>query len=170
MRHKTAFAIVAGMLLLALQAPAQDTDLAGKFVTNLEDAQGKLLQLAEAFPADKYDWRPAEGIRSVSEVFMHVTGTYYMLGGGFGVEVPSDARALEQNVTTKSEVIARMKASFAAINQGIGSADLSTQAQLFGQQVTLTDTALLLVSHTHEHLGQMIAYARSNGVVPPWSE
>ncbi len=170
MRQKSAFAVAAGILLLATHAPAQTMDLGKMFVANLEEAQGKVLQLAEAFPEAKYDWRPAEGIRSVSEVFMHIAGTNYMMGGGFGVEAPPDARTLEQDVTTKSEVIARLKASFAALNESLASADLSQPTQLFGQQSTLGATALILVTHTHEHLGQLIAYARSNGVAPPWSE
>jgi len=172
MRQRTVLTVAAGVMLAAMLAvPVQAADLRTMFVGNLKDAQEKILALAEAIPEDKYGWRPAEGVRSVSEVLMHLAGGNYMMGRGFGVEAPADARGLEQNVTAKTEVIARLKASFAALGKGIASADLDQPTQLFGgREGTLADMALILVAHAHEHLGQLIAYARSNGVVPPWSQ
>jgi uncharacterized damage-inducible protein DinB len=164
MTRKSAIAIAAGFMLvavLALPTPAVAQD--NIYVSNLKGVQDKFLSLAEAIPADKYGWRPGEGVRSVSEVFMHIASSNYALGGRLGgPQAPADAREWEKTVTAKADVIAKMKESFAALSGTLGSADLN--------QGNAARTALMVVSHAHEHLGQMIAYARANGVVPPWSQ
>ena len=141
-------------------------------MANFEDAEKKLIDLAEAIPADKFSWRPAEGVRSVSETLMHVAGANYFFGGRFGAEVPENVRELEK-ITEKEKVMETLKASFAETKKAMKStvdADLDEMHELPFGKFSSRSILLLLATHAHEHLGQTIAYARSNGVVPPWSQ
>ncbi len=162
------------MLLLGIAiapAPVQAGEANDLMLSSIKDAQDKLLQLAEAMPEDKYGWKPAEGVRSVSEAFMHVAGANYFFGARMtGTKPPAEARGLEKEVTQKTEVITKLKESFERVNAGIEKADMSQPTKLFGgREGTMGDLAMIAVSHAHEHLGQLIAYARSNNVTPPWS-
>jgi uncharacterized damage-inducible protein DinB len=144
-------------VVFALPASAQNDT----YVADLKAVQEKLVNLAEAMPDDKYGWRPGEGVRSVSEVFAHIASANYFFGGRLGGgEAPADVREWEKTVTAKADVVAKLKTSFEAVIGPVGSTDLS------GDSARM---ALMVVTHAHEHLGQLIAYARSNGVVPPWS-
>lgn len=140
---------------------------------SFDGATQKLVDLAEAIPAEKYSWRPAEGVRSVSEVFMHVAGANYFLSTPFGQEMPEGVtQEMEADVTEKTEVVTWLKNSIANAKQAVAAADLSQGGEkipFFGQEMSRDTILLILVSHAHEHLGQAIAYARSNGVTPPWS-
>lgn len=140
------------------EASAQGDNI---YLANLKGVQEKVVALAEAIPADKYSWRPADGVRSVSEALMHIAAAHYFFARSFGVEAPADVRDWEKTVTTKADVITKLKASFDAITGALAKADMSQQSSL--------NAAMGAISHGHEHMGQMIAYARSNGVVPPWS-
>jgi uncharacterized damage-inducible protein DinB len=159
------------MLGLALQ-PAAAEDVNTMLLNNLKDAQDKTLQLVEAMPADKFGWRPSEGVRSVSETCMHVAGANYFFGSRMtGTKPPAATRTLEKDVTAKADVLAKLKESYDAVNAGVAKADMSAATKLFGgKEGTMGDLALIAVSHAHEHLGQLIAYARSNSVTPPWSK
>jgi len=143
-----------------------------------DDAAGKLTGLAEAFPAETYAWRPAEGVRSVGEAFQHVAASVYLLSSMMGVGLPADVPqdmdglfAMEKKAS-KPEVTAALAKAFAF---GRRTAEQATSEQLnakydfFGNQVSGRAMFMLLSAHLQEHLGQEIAYARSNGVVPPWS-
>ena len=102
---------------------------------------------------------------------MHVTGANYYVPSFAGVKAPADAPQGE-NVASRAEATAQMKRSFDHVRAAIRNlkdADLDKPATLFGQQTTYRGVFLLTVTHAHEHLGQLIAYARSNGVTPPWS-
>lgn len=169
-------AVLAGMPVMgaAQAAPtAAPAGIRGEILAQLDDAAGKLAQLAEAIPAERYAWRPAEGVRSVSEVFMHVASANYFFPRFVGgpTEMPL-ARDAEKTVTDKAEVMRHLTQSFdrarSAI-RGVADADLDRTTEMFGRQVTQRAVLLLLAMHAHEHLGQSIAYARSNGVAPPWS-
>lgn len=156
--------------LQAQQAPA---GVRGEILAQFDDAAEKLVQLAEAIPQDKYTWRPGAGVRSVSEVFLHVAGSnHYMLTA---VGVPSATQGendLERSTSDKAQVIAKLKESNASVRaalQAMRDADLEKATKLFGMDMTYRGVCLMVQSHVHEHLGQMIAYARTNGVVPPWS-
>lgn len=143
-------------------------------IGHLDEAEKKLLALAEAIPADKFSWRPAPGVRSVSEVFAHVAGGNYFLLSKTGVPNPEgvDPRSFEKNATDKAKLTPLLKDSFAYVRGHIAKAsdaDLDKQVEFFGSKTTVRGLHLRLVSHAHEHLGQMIAYARSIGVAPPWS-
>jgi uncharacterized damage-inducible protein DinB len=105
---------------------------------------------------------------------MHVAGANYFAGGPIGVKPPSGfSFNMEKTVTERVKVMEALRASFAQIRQGVVSlsdADLSKPTTIEGQQTTYEGLLFFLANHTHEHVGQLIAYARSNGIVPPWSK
>jgi uncharacterized damage-inducible protein DinB len=156
---------------LVAQSAAAPKGIRAEMLAQLDDAAGKLQQLAEAIPQDKLTWRPGSGVRSVGEVLMHVTGANYYLPTFAGVKAPADAPQGE-NVADRATAVQQMRRSFdhaRAVIRNMSDADLDKPTTMFGQQTTYRGVALLTVTHAHEHLGQLIAYARSNGVTPPWS-
>jgi uncharacterized damage-inducible protein DinB len=137
-------------------------------------AQEKLVALAEAMPADKYGWRPGEGVRSVGEVFMHVASANFWLPTFWGAKVPAgvDPRNLEKEGADKAKTVAALKQSFDFVHQAVNAlpdSDLQKPIKIFGHDAIVAEAMMGIASHDHEHLGQAIAYARMNGVVPPWS-
>jgi uncharacterized damage-inducible protein DinB len=153
------------------QGAAAAKGVRADMIAQLDDAAGKIQQLAEAIPQDKYSWRPAAGVRSIGEVVMHVTGGNYYLPTFVGVKAPADAPQGE-NVADRATAIQQLRRSFdhaRTVIRGLSDADLDKPVTMFGQQTTGRGVALTTVSHAHEHLGQLIAYARSNGITPPWS-
>jgi len=137
-------------------------------------AQEKLVALAEAMPAEKYGWRPGEGVRSVGEVFMHVASANFFLPTFWGAKVPAgvDPRNLEKEGADKAKTVAALKQSFDFVHQAIDAlpdSELQKPIKIFGRDAIVAEAMLGIASHGHEHLGQAIAYARMNGVVPPWS-
>jgi uncharacterized damage-inducible protein DinB len=155
----------------------------GTLAMNFEYVSGQLVQLAEAMPEGIYGWRPADEVRTTSEVLMHVVGTNMLMPTMIGVapaegfEIPENpfamARELETNVTAKADVMAKLQESIGYAKGALANfpeAALDEKVDMFGMEMRKRDTLLLLLSHSHEHLGQLIAYARSNGVKPPWSQ
>lgn len=149
---------------------------------DLEQVEQKLTALVEAMPASAYDWRPGEGVRSTGEVVMHIAADNYFLTTPAGVAAPASTGikaneyptvlAYETRPTLKAEALAEMKASFAHLRSAMtqsNDAMLSGKMNVFGMELTGLELWILTTTHLHEHLGQLIAYARSNGVVPPWS-
>lgn len=145
---------------------------------DLEALEKKYLGLLEAMPASAMSWRPGEGVRSVGEVFGHVAIANYGIGRIIGGQMPADLMKKYPNgkaweaVTDKAEMTMLLKASFDAARKlvtSIPDTKLGDEVNMFGNKVPLRQAMLLLVTHNHEHLGQMIAYARSNNVTPPWS-
>jgi uncharacterized damage-inducible protein DinB len=137
--------------------------------------EGKFTRLAEAIPADKYNWRPAADVRSFAEVFLHVSAANYNLYKLVGTPAPTgiDVKNLEKSTTEKAKVVAALKDSFAHAKQAIKAmpdADLEKSMDWFGGKNTERGVLLFIVRHAAEHLGQSIAYARMAGVVPPWTE
>lgn len=172
---KTIALLAAAVVSLASAAAGQATSapkgVRADMLAQLDDAASKLEQLAGAIPEDKLSWRPTQGVRSVGEVVMHVTGGNYYLLSFAGVKAPADAPQGE-NAANRAEAIAQLKRSFDHVRNAIRSlsdADLDKPATMFGQQTTYRNVYFTTVTHAHEHLGQLIAYARSNGVTPPWS-
>jgi uncharacterized damage-inducible protein DinB len=142
-----------------------------EFSADLADVQKKMLALAEAIPADKYTWRPAADVRSISEVFMHVAGSNYFLATFVGAEAPQVAGDIEKSVTKKAEVIAELKRSFEHLGVAlVGVNDLEVRVKMLGSQTTHRGVLVTILNHIHEHLGQLIVYGRMNGVTPPWSK
>lgn len=163
-----------GLALVALPAAAQSpAGVRGDMIAQFDAAADKLVQLAEAIPPEKYSWRPATGVRSVSEVVVHVTNANFyfpsLVGAKGASPLPRDA---EKTVTAKAQAVDYLKKSCEHMRGSIRSladADLDKPVTMFGQQTTYRGVLFTAVSHNHEHLGQLIAYARSNGVTPPWS-
>ncbi len=158
------------------EAAAAEMELAGylaDFKGDFDFSNGRLVELAEAIPADKYGWSPAEGVRTVSQVFIHVAGANFFFAGQFGVDMPEGfGMDAEQKITAKDDVIATLKKSQKHIQMAIENAaekDLNEEVMMFGRDRTWRSVLMIVSGHGHEHLGQAIAYARSNGVVPPWS-
>lgn len=169
--------VLSAMPTLAQQQP---TDFATEIVQVIEEAEMKFLGLAGAMDETSYDWRPAEGIRSVGEVFLHVAGNNYFMPIMNGVHVPAgvpitaDYGTVDryERLTGKAQIDKELGASFehlkAAARQD-ASLDPDRTVEFFGQERTARAVWILTLTHLHEHLGQSIAYARMNGVTPPWS-
>ena len=144
----------------------------GDFLAQVDDVGKKLVSLAEAVPQEKYSWRPGEGVRSVSEVFMHVGGGSYFFLSFIGVKPPAMERGMEKSVTDRAKVVQYLKDSFPFAKKSVENVkdeDLDKEAVMFGSKTTVRNVLFTLALHMHEHLGQSIAYARTCGVVPPWS-
>ena len=152
---------------------AKTFDFRSEAVAELKAAQDELVSLAQAMPQEKYTWRPEEGVRSVSEVYLHVAA------GNFGLTAVAGAlpypgfkfQGFEKSTTDKAKVIDLLNQSFDYAEKSIANmseADMSKPRNFQGFN-TVGAVVFHLVAHAHEHLGQSIAYARMNGVVPPWT-
>lgn len=167
--------IVVLMLALLVTMPvlAETQDAApGAYARNLAFVGGRAVDLANAIPEENYSWRPMEGVRSVSEAIMHMASANYYLAGKFGASVPEgvDMEGMEK-ITAKADCVAALEASLAHLSKAIDSVtDPSAAMDMFGTPATTEDMMLAAIGHVHEHFGQLIAYARSNKVVPPWSK
>jgi uncharacterized damage-inducible protein DinB len=179
-----------GMLAaLAVTAQAQakadhahGSTIAADLRADIEEVEKKMLDLARAIPEDKYAWRPAAGVRSVGEVLMHVAADNYLMPAAIGF--PADpatgvkgsdyktAVAFEKRTLDKAGTIAELEKSFAFVKKsldGTSSDKLNAPVLMFGMSLTSQKAWIMTTTHVHEHLGQLIAYARSNGIAPPWS-
>jgi uncharacterized damage-inducible protein DinB len=147
----------------------------GEFIGSMKDAGGKIEQLAAAMPEKKYTWRPGKGVRSVGEVYLHVCQANYLIPMLIGVTPPvskDELMKMDTTPQTKAKTQQMLKDSYAFATKVITEttdADLDTPVTLFGMKMTKRAAIMIVVSHSHEHLGQSIAYARANGVVPPWT-
>ena len=171
--------VFAAPLVAQNATPAQ---LRTEYLNNMKEVEDKVVALAEAFPAEKYSWRPGAGVRSVSEVLMHIASEHYgYMPMAVGGKPPADlnmgtGREFFTNiekVTAKADVIRHLKASFAYQRTVLTGADavLNTgKVRSFGQEQSVATLFFGFVADQHEHLGQLIAYARVNGIVPPWSK
>jgi uncharacterized damage-inducible protein DinB len=174
-RIGVAVEVAAVILALASPAPAQQVPagVGEGWLGEFDHASRQLLQLAEATPADKYAWRPADGVRSIAEVYMHIAIANHFLMGRTGIPQAFDFSKLgknpEKGITDKAGVIRFLKESQDAVRAAYKSADPKKPVQLFKKDVTAGDVFLRLLVHSHEHMGQAVAYARMNGIVPPWS-
>jgi uncharacterized damage-inducible protein DinB len=158
----------------AAAAPAVPTSgFRADFLADWDDMAKKAVSLAEAIPADKYTWRPA-GARSVNEIFMHIASGNFGFMHMLGVPLPAgiDPRTLEKTVTEKTKAVEVLKQSFEHVRQTVlktSDADLDKPVTFFGQPSTVRNVLYIVGTHQHEHFGLSIAYARMNGVVPPWT-
>jgi uncharacterized damage-inducible protein DinB len=175
MKRTIAFAL---LILFAIPAIAAKNakpapkGFRAEFARDLDDVQKKIIDLAAAVPAEKYSWRPAEGVRSVSEVYMHIAGGNYFLGTFLGAKPPADMPKDIEKITDKQEVLTELRKSFDHVRAIVGNMsdeDLEKSVNMFGNTTTERGVYVTMLNHLHEHLGQSIAYARINGVVPPWS-
>jgi len=143
-------------------------------INDLNDVEGKVESLAEAIPQEDYNWSPMEGVRSVSDVLKHVAGANYFLLSFVGDKMPEGmSEDMGKDVTDKEQIIKMVKDSYAHTKEFISKmnpGDLNKEVEMFGNKSTYRAVMFILTGHGHEHLGQLIAYARSNKIVPPWSK
>jgi uncharacterized damage-inducible protein DinB len=149
-----------------------------EFVGQIHFIQGRLLELQKAVPQENYNWRPAEGIRSVGEVYLHAALANYYFIKMSGQQLPQDINIdigpekWDKMTSDKQEITKILKRSFADIQktaQNISDADLAKTVKVFGMEMSMRNFMVSSLNHLHEHLGQSIAYARINGVTPPWT-
>jgi uncharacterized damage-inducible protein DinB len=141
-----------------------------EFMGQIDFVKGRLMQLAEAMPEESYGWTPGEGVRSVGEAYVHVAqSNYYMLSLVKG-EKPDMSQGSSE--TDKKTALAMMEKSFSVIKESAAQfteEDLNKEIEAFGMKFSVRNFMVTMIAHLHEHLGQSIAYARMNGVTPPWS-
>ena len=134
----------------------------------------QLIALAEATPAEKFSWRPAQGVRSTSEVYMHIVIANFWLLSVAGPKMPTDLKDdAEKTVTSKAQVIDWLKRSLAAVKQvhlTETPKDLQRKVHIEDRDATVDGIYLRIIIHANEHMGQLVAYARMTGVAPPWSQ
>jgi uncharacterized damage-inducible protein DinB len=166
------------LLFVSLSAPAMPAQ-APEGVWQGSDGEWKhvsqqLVALAEATPAEKFSWRPAPGVRSTSEVYMHIAIANFYLLSVTGPKMPADLNDdMEKTVTSKAEVIAWLKRSLEAVKTAHAAEtpkDLERKVKIDDRDATVDGMYLRIIVHANEHMGQLIAYARMTGVVPPWSK
>jgi uncharacterized damage-inducible protein DinB len=158
----------------AAAAPAV-TGARGEFLNELAYYEQRFIRLAEAVPADKFSWRPAEGVRSIGEVYAHVAAGNYGIARTLGTPPPAgiDPKAVMALAADKAKTVQALRDSFAHFRGAvlaIKDADLNNAQKIFGQDTTIRGAFFLVTGHYGEHLGQSIAYARQNAIVPPWTE
>ena len=188
-RRTLAMLSLASLVSLATASPVRAQDVINKegaalvkasFINDLDTLRGKFLGLAEAFPQDKYTWRPMDGVRSVSEVLMlaafegynFIPSTFGAKGADLGTR---EEAAKLRTLTDKAQVIEHLNKGFAHAKKELEALDPATltgrrKIMISPNPLAVTDIALGVGGDLHEHLGQMIAYARMNHIVPPWSK
>lgn len=172
MKYLTAVTGFIFVLILAVPVQAQH-DMKTLFDGQFNNA-ARVLQLAEAMPAETYTWRPEEGVRSVGEVYTHIVQANYMILSTLGVSAPQgvDVQAIG-SLTDKGEIVRAMSRSndfiLSAVNN-MTEEQLSGSYELFGRSLNGEGVLVFLLNHMSEHVGQSVAYARMNGVTPPWNE
>ena len=194
MLRKTFYLIVAAVFTLAFGASIWGQDTSGskaaapqvpsaapaagaraEFLEGLAYYEQRYTRLAEAVPPEKYSWRPGEGVRSIGEVYAHITAANYGVAHAFGMQAPSglDFKAIQAAATDKAKITQLLKDSFAHLRQAIlpiSDGDMDKPQKMCGRQTTVRGAFMMIIGHFGEHLGQSIAYARVNGITPPWTE
>jgi uncharacterized damage-inducible protein DinB len=153
-----------------------------EFLGQVDFVKGRLNQLADAMPESTYDWRPMEGVRSVGEVYLHAAAANYICVTVSGGTVPESVGFVmdfnkmhdwDTQTTEKAKIIAKMNESFDILKNRVAKLteeDLNREVEVFGMKMSVRNFMISMIAHSHEHLGQSIAYARSNKITPPWSE
>jgi uncharacterized damage-inducible protein DinB len=168
--------ILLAVTCTAQTKPAQDTMLSG-----IDELEKKCVGLAEAMPQEKYGWRPDAKARSFGAAAQHLAYSNYLLLAFTGEKEPSRSSVeqkiehhakLEESVTEKTEIVKALQSSFRAVRESYKNheGNLNRTVMFAGKPVAVRDVYVSIVTHASEHLGQMIAYARMNGVTPPWSK
>jgi uncharacterized damage-inducible protein DinB len=160
-------------LAVALMVPLAQAKPAGMQAAFAKDAgtlSAKFTGLARVM-SGKYDWKPGQGVRSVGDVFNLIITENRMLAGALSGTPNTGAKPAP--ITDPEKVQEALKASYVDLQKaitGLSDTDLQAPVKLFGRDMTKQDALMLILGDQHEHLGQSIAYARTNGVVPPWSK
>lgn len=153
---------------------APSYDMKAQSLQDLGVVQKKFVDLANALPGDKLTWRPTADSRSFAEVLLHVSGERYQILHLMGTELPAgfDGKTYEKSTTDRAKLVEELNKSWEytqkAIN-GMTNADFAKLLPALGPQANAGDVIYILVADAHEHLGQVVAYARENGIVPPWT-
>lgn len=143
---------------------------------SLSFSSGQVMQLAQAIPAEKYSWTPQAGVRSFAGVFAHIISANYFFASKLGAKIPEGVKmeTLEKDLTTKDQIATALKQSYDLVISTVSNLKDSDMAKKveFPFPGTYTDMSAVLISvgHSNEHLGQLVAYARMNGITPPWNE
>jgi uncharacterized damage-inducible protein DinB len=153
---------------------APSYDMKGQSLADLQAVQKKFVDLANAIPADKLTWRPSADSRSFAEVFLHVVGERYGILGLMGATPPAgfDRKTFEKSTTDRARIVDELNKSWEFTQKtinGMTNADFAKLLPKLGPQANAGDVVYILVADAHEHLGQIVAYARVNGIVPPWT-
>ncbi|MGD0543166.1 MAG: DinB family protein [Candidatus Acidiferrales bacterium] len=153
---------------------APSYDMKAQAALDLDGVNKKVISLAQALPQDKYNWRPSPDSRSFAEVFLHVSGERYFILGLMGAAPPAgfDGKTYEKSTTDKARIIDELTKSGDYTQKtiaGMANADYAKLLPKLGPQANEGDVIYILVADAHEHLGQLVAYARVNGIVPPWT-
>lgn len=177
------FTIASAALIFSLPLAAQAREgVIGDLLKDISGAEKKVLALANAVPESAYAWRPVAGVRSTGEVFQHIASDNYFLPAMLDKAAPKEtgitkdyksAEAFEKRPMNKAAVIAELEKSFTFLRTSMSSttdAQLDAPIDMFGQKSTTRALWVSTATHLHEHLGQLIAYARSNKITPPWSK
>ena len=185
LRRRLIVSVAAVLATASLSAPARAQDVISKeaaaalktsFIADLDVMKGKFVGLAEAFPPDKYSWRPMEGVRSVAEVLvLAATEGYAFVPTAFGGKAGASREELAalRMTTDKAKIIEALNKGFAHAKAELEAADpaqMTGKRAVMGQQRSAIDAAFMIGGDLHEQLGQLIAYARTNKIVPPWSK
>jgi uncharacterized damage-inducible protein DinB len=156
-------------------ASAPTSGYRAEFLEDVAYYEQRYTRLAETMPADKYAWRPGEGVRSVGEVYTHIIMANYGVARALGTPFPVglDPKSVSAMSNDKAKVQQALKDSFAHFRGAIlalSDADADKPQKMFNRETTLRGALMMIDRHWGEHLGQSIAYARVNSVVPPWTE
>ena len=160
-------------LAVALMVPlaqAQPSGIQAAFGKDAGTLSAKFTGLARVM-SGKYDWKPGQGVRSVGDVFNLIVRENGMLAGVLSGTPNTGAKPAP--ITDPEKLQEALKSSYVNLQKaitGLSDKDLQTPVKLFGRDMTKLGALMLILEDQHEHLGQSIAYARSNGVVPPWSK
>jgi hypothetical protein len=185
--HRVFAAFVSSVVFVSVVAPVRAQDVMTKdsvaslkasFAADLDTLHQKFLGLAQAFPQDKYTWRPMDGVRSVSEVLMLAAFEgYSFIPNSFGAKAADlgsrEEAAKLRTLSDKTQVIDHLNKGFAHAKkefEAVDPATLTGKRKVMGQDRSAADVVLFIGGDLHEHLGQLIAYARTNHIVPPWSK
>lgn len=166
---------IIGTMLISLTAWSQN-QFQNETVGMLTYTSGKVIQLAEAIPEDNYSWRPADSVRSIGEVLAHIVSANYFFATKMGAAIPEtvNMQTIEQDLKTREAIMAGLKESYQIITNAIKNTSdegLTKKVEFpFPGEYTMMTAALIGLTHTNEHLGQLIAYSRSNNITPPWSQ
>jgi hypothetical protein len=176
--------VLAFLVTATLAAHAQERDgVMGDLIRDVATVETKVVALAKAMPPAVYDWRPAKGVRATGEVLVHIAGDNYFLPALMGVAAPRETgiagrdnktvAAFEARAMSREQIIAELSKSFAFPKQAMSDSPdgtLESPPKNSIRKTTVRATWIATITHLHEHLGQLIAYARSNDITPPWSK
>jgi uncharacterized damage-inducible protein DinB len=170
-----AFLLLLSLFLTAPALPAQAPEgIWQGYDGEWTHVSQQLIALAEATPPEKFSWRPATGVRSVSEVYMHIAIANFYLLSVTGPKMPADLNEnMEKTITSKAEVVAWLKRSLEAVKTAHAATtpkDLDRKVKIADREANVDGMYLRIIVHANEHMGQLVAYARMTGVVPPLSK